>query len=411
MMAIDDRLRAAMRAAAGTAPNASARPLRLPKRRFSWGSHAMIAPLATALAMTALIAGIVTVRSTGRARHIAVTAPPAALRLLPRYEVALTYAGRLTPWLWLTKAVVASTATGRPLATIRPPAPYNTFAAVSGSADGRTYVLAARRLFSNPRAPQSPTQFYEVQVHARAATLTPLPTPILRAMTFGDMAVSPDGSRLAITGTGGVSILGYGPGFIQAGVRIYDLATGKLEHAWPVAPAPPPGKCCVFDPTAAAPSWEANGRYLALDVSLAHCQDCVMLLDTAASGTSVQAVGRVIARTHNRHYPEQWTNTLITPDGSQLLRSAMVGVQVTRHTFYDVPHFFRYSVRSAATTLSLRGSRNVRWQVVWSSPSGRWFVVVMVEERGFPGFPTAAIYWRHHLAQLPLPTKTLAVAW
>jgi hypothetical protein len=35
----------------------------------------------------------------------------------------------------------------------------------------------------------------------------------------------------------------------------------------------------------------------------------------------------------------------------------------------------------------------------------------MVPQRGLPGFLAADIYWRHHLAQLPLPAKALAVAW
>jgi WD40 repeat protein len=387
--------------------------LLLPRRRFAmpglpgllhvrgW-SHAFVAPVAAAATMTALVAGIVVIRSGAPGSHGTVN-PAVALRALPRYEVALTYAGQVRPWLWRTDAVVASTATGRRIATIRPPAPYNSFVAVTGSADGRHYVLAAQRLSSNFRAPQSPTQFYELRIQRHKANLTTLPTPILRALTLGDIALSPDGSRLAVTGTG--PFPGYSP---DAGVRIYDLATGKLEHAWGVVPPPPPGKCCVFSPTTAAPSWTANSQHLALDVSLAHCQDCVMLLDTTATGTSVQAVGRVILRTHNRHYPVAWTNTLVTPDGSHVLRSALVGRA-------SVPFVFRYSARSARLSLRLRGSPHVAWKVVWSSPSGRSFVVVNSPQRGFPGaviaWASAAIYQAGHLAPLPLPARTVTVAW
>jgi len=37
------------------------------------------------------------------------------------------------------------TATGRLAATVRPPGPYNDFVVMSGTADGRTFVLGAER--------------------------------------------------------------------------------------------------------------------------------------------------------------------------------------------------------------------------------------------------------------------------
>jgi hypothetical protein len=72
-----------------------------------------------------------------------------------------------------------------------------------------------------------------------------------------------------------------------------------------------------------SPSWEANGRLLALSVSSGTCQFCVRLLNTSSRGTTVQAASRVIARSPNLHAQNSdWNSTLIAPDGSQAVRTA-----------------------------------------------------------------------------------------
>jgi len=420
MTSIEDRLSAAMQAAADSVPDKPMAPLRLPRSRFRLavsGGHGrlltLVAPLAAATAMAAIITAAAIAHNV--AGRLPVTRSSAALRILPPYHVALTYVGQFKSWkIRRTEAVVARTRTGHRIATITPPAPYNAFVAVTGSADGRTYVLAAQQL-TRTWQQYAPTRFYELRVSHGAATLSPLaivlhhelPTYLPRSI-----ALSQDGTRLAIAETwptrSGQVLAGS-----AVGVRIYDLATGTLEHSWPVLPPPPPGKCCVFGPQAAEPSWEANGRYLAVDVSLAHCSQCVALLDTSATGRSVQAISKVIVRTHNRHYQEDWTNTIITPDGSRVIRSALVSVKVTRHTSYDVPHIFRYSVASGEATWSMRGNRRAGWTVVWSSRNGHSIVVAKRNEYDPrpTGFITAAIFGAGRWTRVPLPAKTVAVAW
>jgi hypothetical protein len=420
MTSIEDRLTAAMQAAAANVPDGPVAPLRLPHGRFRIAVPrlrgrvlTLVAPLAAATAMAAIITAAAIAHNDAAQRMP--IGPAAVLRILPPYDVALTYVGQFKSWkIRRTQAVVASTQTGRRIATITPPAPYNAFVAVTGSADGRTYVLAAQQLTRTWRQ-YSPTRFYELRVSHGAATLRPLaivlhhelPTYLPRSI-----ALSQDGTRLAIAETwptrSGQALAGS-----AVGVRIYDLATGALQHSWPVLPPPPPGKCCVFGPTAATPSWEANGRYLAIEVSLAHCSHCVALLDTSAAGRSVQAISKVIVRTHNRHYQEDWTNTIITPDGSRVIRSALVGVKVTRYTSYDVPHIFRYSVASDEATWSMRGNRRAGWTVVWSSQNGHSIVVARSYEYDPrpTGFITAAIFQAGRWTRVPLPAKTVAVAW
>jgi hypothetical protein len=416
MTSIEERLRAATLAAAGTVPDGEVAPLRLPRSRIRLAISRLrgrtlyvVAPLTAAISVAGIFAAAAAARGSLGTSSPGTSAGGPSLHLLPADYVALTYVGTYKSWkIVRTRAVVASTTSGRRLAVVSPPKPYDTFTAITGTPDGLTYVLAAQdQTRSNVRHGQAggPVKLYELKISSGTATLTPLLTPTLPAMAVGDMAISPDGSQLAVTG--------YWSDFRDVGLRVYDLATGALLHSWPVTGPPHTGKCCTFSPTATAPSWEANGQYVTIDVTLAHCQDCVALVNTQAPGTSVQAVSRVIARTHNRHYQEFWTNTIVSPDGNRLLRSAQVAVKTSRRSYYLVPRIFTYSVPSGMTLATLRGSRLHEWQVDWSSQSGRAFVVTAISQ-GDPvesDFISASLYQRGHWSHVPVPAQTRIIAW
>lgn len=412
MNTLEDRLRAAMRHESRRAPDANPVPLRLPRRvggrtRTARRARILMAPLAAAAALAAVAAGIVVVRSASGPAHRA-AAGPAALPALPSYEVALTYVGRYRGWkLERTVAVVARTATGRPVATIRPPAPYNAFVAISGSADGRSYVLAAEHLARpRPGAPMSPpTRLYVLRVRPGGAALTPLPGRVPGPARIGAMALSPDGSQLAVTSS---AVVG------QVAVRVYNVATGRVTHDWAVPVPPRTDTCCTLAPAVSSPSWEAGGRYLAVDVDLPRCQDCVMLLDTHAAGATVQAVGRVVVRKDHLPYAPQWTSTIITADGGIVLRSAtaMIPIAPASQTFRGFPHVFGYSVRSGRQTSDVRGSRYYRWTLLWASPDGRSFVAAVRSIRGgWQAFPAVESYRAGRWSRLPVPAQTVTVAW
>jgi hypothetical protein len=422
MNQLEDRLRAAVNAAADTVPDGSAPPLRLPTRtyrvplpRWSGPAGAVLAPLAAATAVAVVVVAVVATRGDLPGPGSQAGGPSArALRVLPPYYVALTVAGPgNTSQMPRADATVVSTSTDRRIATIRPPKPFNTISAVTGSPDGRTFVLAAQQL-TKPWQQYAPTALYQLRIKSGAARLTALPIAINRQWPTSirhDLALSPDGSRLAVTEQWPAA----GPyGYRSAvGLRIYDLATGTLTASWKVLPPPPPGKCCVFDPTAGQPSWEADGRYVAIEVSLAHCQDCVALVDTTASG-SVQAAGKVIVRTRNRHYPVSWTNTIISPDGTRVLRSALVGPPASSRGGPEYSHVFEYSVSSGQILSDLRGSsRRVSWTIVWCNSGGNAFVVATDHYHGLPATysVTAALYRDGRWISLELPTGTRDLAW
>ncbi len=326
-----------------------------------------------------------------------------ALAIPPPFYVALLAVGSARPrTIRRTEAVVARTATGARLAVIAPPAPDNAFAAVSGSPDGREFVLAAERLVK-PFQQNAQVTLYELRIDSGTTTLTRLPVPPLH-WTFSDgIALSPDGSQVAYAYNGSSAGV--------AGLRVYDLATGKLVHDWPVLPPGPVTKCCVFDPRVMSPSWEANGRYLALDVTLAHCEDCVALLDTDAAGASVQAISQVIVRTHNRHYPVIWTGTIIAPDGSVVVRSAAAGNGPRGRNGAYVAYLHRYSATSGRKLWQLRGGSTSALEVLWSSASGRSLVVGRITYSRAESSLSAVVRTDGHGVPVPLPARTVAVAW
>jgi hypothetical protein len=220
MSSIEDRLRAATLAAARTVPDGSAPPLRLPARlpaprmrlpRLRGRLLAVVAPIAAAAAVAGVVAGTVVAHSHDGNASPPPAGPVAAPRLPPPYLVALHYVGTYKGWkMQRADAEIASTATGRVLATVRVPEPYNAFVAVTGAYDDRTFVLAAQKLSYRsgrpahaPAGPVFPaTQLYEMHVtvtgHAVSYALNRVPGGLLPPATFGDMALSPDGTRLAV---------------------------------------------------------------------------------------------------------------------------------------------------------------------------------------------------------------------
>ena len=226
MSTIEDRLRAATRAAAQTvAPGSAPPPPPLPARRRlvpaahpRWGSGwpGWMAPLVAAAAVAAAIATSVVVSgalSLGHARspsqsarptgtvplHPALAAPPG----IPAYDVALAPgpdAGQST------RAVVRATATGAVLATVRPPRPYATFTWVTVAADDRTFVLAAQPAGQPTASGRVVMKFFALRLDPAAGTakLTALPTPTVSGtwIQAEGLALSPDGKRLAVAVSG-----------------------------------------------------------------------------------------------------------------------------------------------------------------------------------------------------------------
>jgi hypothetical protein len=421
MTSIEDRLRVAARAAADTVADGSAPPLRLPQRRtarwptFPRGRRTLLAAPAAALAVAAIVitASLVARGPATRTGAGASPGPPVAHAIVPPalpppYAVSLTYVGQYKSWkIARTDAVVTASMSGAVIATVRPPAPYNAFVAVTSTdtQHGRTFVLAAQHLAPpQERGPGSfpSTRLYQLQVSPSGsgaqAKLTPLPIPIFAPATFGDMALSPDGTQLAVAQNW------WENGRPVQGLRLYSMRAGtsgdwvlSIGRGYPVEDVE-------------SPSWEANGRLLAMDTSTGKCLDCIRLLNTAEGGTLLDA-SQLLVRSPNLHTQVDWDATLLSPDGSTVLRSAIVSIPVGKNTSYDVSRIYRYARSGRLEKTMNFAAHGVDLTMLWCTGNGRDFIVSRVSESTEAGFATASLYAGGRWYALALPAQTLSVSW
>jgi hypothetical protein len=390
MNTVEDKVRMALRETGEEISAHSVPPLRLrgtqrsrlPRIPGRWGTW--LTPLAAAAAVAAVVAASLAIsttfhghtRSTGPATPTrwngSPVGPPSALRKVPPYFVALPPQA----YIYARTALVRSTVTGRVLTTVSPPRPYKVFIWVSGAADDRTFVLAAQRWWNiasgqagthaQERDGSTPTVFFRLTFdpRTRSAQLTRLSVPgKIHSSDLAGMAVSPDGTRLALD--------------YRQSIEIVTLATGATRTwTWP-------GKGWVgnWKPMGQIFSWSADGRYLEFQQWGGHYNETmqVRVLDTTAPGTSLTAARVILA------YP--WPprsgagtlatgNSFLTPDGTRI---------VTVTSFYPrqstpAGSYVQITEYSARTGQPLfhedRFSLSVGWQdVLWASKGGNALVV------------------------------------
>jgi hypothetical protein len=208
-----------------------------------------------------------------------------------------------------SSAEVLATATGNVLATVRSA---GGFAAVSGAAGDRIFVLAAVR--------KSRTELYLLRLNPQAGTARldalRIAVPTGGSLQFAGLAVSPNASKVAVTVNDWSVNTKHG-----ARIWVYDLDTGsRREWLWPASDsrvtdtgiAPGPGWL----------SWAANDTTLAFDIEIGVLAGfiSVRLLDTAVPGTDLSR-SRVVLREEQLRgtvYP-QLDSPLLTPDGSVIV--------------------------------------------------------------------------------------------
>jgi hypothetical protein len=307
---------------------------------------------------------------------------------------------------------VTSTATGAVLATVSVPKPYATFAGVAAAADDRTFVLAAQLPGRLPSAHQAETgtRFFKLTIspNARArserAHLTALPVPAEPSGALVRFALSPDGSKLAVT----VASLGkwtpakVGPPYLS----VFDLRTGA-GRTWPTRPG-----------FGASLTWLADNRTLALAGAPSFAfRWQVRLLDTTAPGTGFAADSTIAVRISSS--PRLiWREVMITPDGRTLLvarETPRAGEWPTTGT----ARLQKYDVRTGRLTSTV-DARQVGLgefdEVQWSSRSGRVLITLLPRHReqtgpGVNTERTAAIVVGHRLYPIPWSRTAIEGAW
>jgi len=341
---LEDRLRGELRAESELITPDSIVPLRLPSRagpgpgaprrrgRRQWPGWAK--PLAAAAAAAAVIGGTFAAGGLvfGGSRP---QSPAPAYTSAPAYY-AYTVEGSIYSYTShgtqygesvLGRYVkVRDTATGKLLATIRPPDSYNEFTTIAAAANGQTYVLGAMRHFERTanagptvlqRGPRTPMKFLEVHVsgggQVRLSGLS-LPFTVLPDQQ-PSIALSPDGSRLAVA---------YGGGGQDAVVQVVALGTGQARR-WT-------SRAVYWTPLLGGNgAWTANGRTLMVQqwyvvrTGLPQAAQPyrrptttqLRLLDTAAPGASLTGARLLTLRPPAGDHPP--FSPFITPDGSTVL--------------------------------------------------------------------------------------------
>lgn len=382
MNGVEDKLRAAILATAEELRPADVPPISLDARSLdapARGRRAAArrsggrprrwlragAPLAAAAAVLAVVAVTATVNSGGRpapaaGRHIA-AGWAAALPGVPQYYVALSpgnealFTGQV--------AVVRSTATGKVLATVRPPRPYRAswrFKYVAAAGDDRTFVLTLQEFDQGFPLPNSPTILYLLRLHPARGTVSlsraPLPKIPYRFYPAG-IALSPDASRLAVASDYGT----------LATIDVFTLATGAMRRwTWREG-----GNIEAAVLGGVPLSWAQDGRTLAFARNFGGARPPELrLLDTAAPGHSLRASTLISRFTGTGYYSTPFGDMTLTPDGT-----TFVAFSVSHSaTVLSLEEFSARTGKLAAVLWSQRYPPRVLGAglplVNWVSPSG-----------------------------------------
>lgn len=227
--------------------------------------RAWLGPVTAVVTVVAVAIALVIVRDipNGRVAPRATQATPAALVGVPEYYVAWMPAAR--PFL-----VVGSTVTGARLSTVTSPSGVSLESVFGTAADDRTFVVTGDR----PVGASAGVQWYLLRITPGSrATARLVPLPIAVRQEPAGVALSPDGTRLAVALPG-----------TPADLRIYSVATGALLRTW----SAPAGqiKTATVTPgswqfTAMVLRWSADGRTLAFTWN---AQEIRALDPTAADG-------------------------------------------------------------------------------------------------------------------------------
>jgi hypothetical protein len=313
---IEDRIRAATRAAADTVTPDSVPPLRLPARRarrsWSFGSAGTrrLAPAMAAVAVAVVaIAGV----AVSRAVHDSAAAPNraapgtiasyVAAGLVPRYHVDFSTSG--------TSAAVRATATGKTLATIAPPTAGDQIAGVSAAADDRTFILDERPRgeFSSGGA----LTFYKFRLDSagRPGPLSPLLVSMPENETVAGFALSPDADKLAVAWAPD-------PDHSEVGIQVFTLATGAVR-TWTATYG------AGFNLSIGGfLSWTQDERTLAFSWDGARTR----LLNPDAPDGNLDTVSRVAFAGTGQGWACR-ISAMITPDGKTLVCGARIRTSVS----------------------------------------------------------------------------------
>ena len=312
MTDLEDRLRDELSQLAALAQPETIRPLRHLASRRRAAAARFLAPAAAMVAVAAVaIAGAVITRALP---HRGAAAPvPAAPELVrsgtvPRFYV-LAYQSFVGGKI-VTYAAVHSSATGATLSRVVLPSLGPAGPSITAAGNDRTFVVTE----TNMTSVQSIVWLLRLQVSdsGRSIRVTRLPVHVPRTMAVDDVALSPDGTRVAMTaqwdcGTKRCQ---------HEGIRVVDLATGAVT-VWSTHVNGAPFNGSWDGNRAVAFEWQpaAHGQaaaYRVLRLSGAATADLLLASEPVASPPTEP----------NAYVPR----ALVTPDGKTVITSEVVPV-------------------------------------------------------------------------------------
>jgi hypothetical protein len=389
---LENRVREATRAVGETVPASSVPPLRLPETSSFSGPARWprlgrwLAPAAAAAAVIVLAAALVAVR--GSVGPGADTSPAASggtfvpqytgVDGVPPYYVALTASGN--PYFVPSYAVIRNTVTGATLGTIKASVPGDTISAVTAAADDRTFVLAEDKWVGNNSTFDQyyePRSFYLLRLNSGGKPTSVTRLPMTGGPLVTGMALSPDGTMLAIGDQPRPT--GHYPSPVpQTQLHVYTLATGAVRtwYADGTIGSPPD------DPESI--SWTGNEQQLLFDWNSADRQQRgPWLLNLAAGGTSLLAGSRQIMSTYSSGPPLHsltcQRDQIVTPDGSSVICPALEIYRQTsshgREYREDAAAFLEYSTATGQLVRTLgpfyiKDADAFTGNVLWSNAAG-----------------------------------------
>jgi hypothetical protein len=433
MTGIEERLRDALQASADRVRDVRLRPLPAPepdpgaqrkaRHRRVW--RAWLIPAAAAASVVLVIGLVLAVTRHDTQTHIQ---QPASQQAQPGYFVRVAPGGGTPP------IEVQSASTGAVVATVRPPKSPRGGAlnvgAVAAAPDDRTFYVEYGVVSPNINVTQTWVLTFSITGSGSVTPLTMVKGGLLShqppsLQTWGGLAVSPDGSKLALTADSSDHISDNSPGYSDK-IIVIDLRTGQ-RTAWQGGLYRPGKQFSISDL-----SWSADGRSLVFlgqwcDPAgrTTSCdgtsgpggyRDAQVWSLSAATGGGSLARGRVLLRQSARI--PFIAQALAGPGGSDLTVAVLSG-QVRDGdwrvlTVEDVSAVTGTMGR-ADYGLSLPPGQGRLPQQVWltADPSGQHLLISYAVDGGFIiGWIGHGALHRLPIAQPYLPDNaTLIIAW
>jgi hypothetical protein len=295
----------------GLAGGRARRRRRRPQRFARWPGLAV--PLGAAAAVLAVVALSIAlpriVTGRGVAGAVSTPSPPPSTGItgttpggaIPPYYIALTSAGSKPEYHPLS-ITVRSTMTGAALATVRPPGPDDTFTLVARGDGDDTFVVGVQQWRSPGETGKagSPVWVTLMLLHfnpsTRSARFSPLAVPPVSLAALQSVALSPDGTRLAVAVQPRPTLLDLNVFSLTGGaMRTWSLR-GAAAGQWSIEDADAGASGGGVNPNAM--SWLPDGRTLAFNLSQLHggktLAETVRELDVDRPGDGLLADSRTV---------------------------------------------------------------------------------------------------------------------